>query len=151
PGSDVPNIIRRDILGSDGLWSTTLCLGVLVAFGVSLALLLGKDGRRANLILLAAAVVLVWLGLGVFGGLYGLAYRFVPLWSAFRFPEKLVLHASLPLVLLAARGFSATENATDEKQKRRALLVTMIWLALPAAISCALIFSPQPAAWHQYC
>ncbi len=150
PGSDVPNIIRRDILGSDGLWSTTLCLGVLAAFGASLALLLGKKGRRANLILLATAVLLIWLALGAFGQLYGMAYRFVPLWSAFRFPEKLVLHASLPLVLLAARGFSAADDATDEKQKRSALLVTILWLTIPAVLSCALIWSPLSAPWHEY-
>src|SRR5215472_11420287 len=150
PGSDVPNLIRREILGSEGLWSTTVSLGALVAFGASLALLLGKKGRRANLILLATAVVLIWLALGGFGKLYEVAYRFVPLWSAFRFPEKLVLPASLPLVLLAARGFTAANEATDEKQRRRALLVTIAWLAIPAALSCALIWSTLSAPWHEY-
>lgn len=149
PGSDLPNIIRRDILHSDGLWSTTVCAGVLVALGACLAVLGGPRERRSNLILLALGILFLWLSMGAFGGLYGVAYRFIPLWSAFRFPEKLVLPASLPLVLLAGRGFTAV-SALEERPRRKALLISAIGIAIPAALSGTLIWAPLSAPWHEY-
>jgi hypothetical protein len=150
PGADVPNLIRQEILGSEGLWSTTVCLGVLALLCIPFALLLPARSHRPELILLSMALVLLWLSLGPFGGLYAIPFRLVPLWSAFRFPEKLVLHASLPIALLAGRGLSLAERSLERKQTRKLLAIVLALLVLSIAVAGILAFAPLSAPWHAY-
>jgi hypothetical protein len=49
----------------------------------------------------------LWLALGHYGGLYEIFYHLVPLWSAFRYPEKLMGVASFAVAMLAGAGVDA--------------------------------------------
>lgn len=77
------------------LWVDSLFLGVLpvtlAAVGVSSA-----RKRVRTWVLVAVGAILFWLALGSFGGLYPLAFRWIPLWRPFRYPVKL-----MPYVLFA--------------------------------------------------
>ncbi len=82
------------------LWAESLYLGIPL---IGLALL----GTRRRLDLR----VLAWLGslalllaLGRWGRLYELFFQYVPLWSAFRYPEKLMGVASFAVAMLAGAG-----------------------------------------------
>src|SRR5207302_507353 len=83
-----PVVVARVFLGSPkwGLWADSLYLGVPV---IGLAFL-GAWQRRDLRVLALLACLALFLSLGRFGGLYDAFYHLVPLWSAFRFPEKLM-------------------------------------------------------------
>ncbi|TAL11966.1 MAG: hypothetical protein EPO02_02980 [Nitrospirae bacterium] len=100
-----PVVLARVFLGSPrwGLWTDSLYLGVPV---IGLALLGIRQRRDLRVLALLGCVALL-LSLGRFGGLYDVFYRFVPLWSAFRFPEKLMGIFSFAMAMLAGAGFDA--------------------------------------------
>ena len=83
-----------------GLLTDSLYLGAPV---IGLALIGGwfrRDLRGLAVLGLAA----LWLALGRYGGLYEVFYHVVPLWSAFRFPEKLMGFVSFSAAMLAGAG-----------------------------------------------
>jgi len=100
-----PVIVARVFLGSPkwGLWADSLYLGVPV---MGLAFL-GAWQRRDLRILALLGCFALFLALGRFGGLYDAFYHLVPLWSAFRFPEKLMGIFSFAMAMLAGAGFDA--------------------------------------------
>lgn len=133
PNAPNLNPIRLHLLGSRGLWSTTLFVGTPAVLGAAWAVALpGASDRRTDLTLAAIAAVLVWLALGQYGGLYPLFHRLLPLWSTFRFPEKLALHATLPLALLAARGLARASGAPREWRTRATLVAVVAVFAAVA-------------------
>ena len=83
-----------------GLWAESLYLGVPV---VGLALL-GARYRRDLRVLAVLAVLALLLALGRYGGIYDLFYHGMPLWSAFRYPEKFMGLASFAIAMLAGAG-----------------------------------------------
>ena len=103
-----------------GLWVDSLYLGAptaaLVMVGVA------ANRRRPATWILAGAVVLVTLlTLGRYTPLYGLAFRYLPLWHVFRFPVKL---AWLPTLLLAlGAGFGLQAALTFQPWRRRTVLL----------------------------
>jgi hypothetical protein len=105
-----------------GFWAETVYLGLPV---VGLALL-GALRRRNLRWLVALCAVFLVLSLGRYGGLYDLFYRVVPLWSAFRYPERLMGVATLVLVTLAGVGL-------DRLRQRE----TGCWFWFAAAALCA--------------
>ncbi|MGH7166230.1 MAG: YfhO family protein, partial [Nitrospiraceae bacterium] len=82
------------------LWAESLYLGVPV---LGLAWLGTRHRRDLRGLALLGGLALV-LALGRYGGLYELFFHVVPLWSSFRYPEKLMGVASLSAALLAGAG-----------------------------------------------
>ena len=100
-----PVVVARVFLGSPkwGLWADSLYLGVPV---IGLAFL-GAWQRRDLRVLALLACLALFLSLGRFGGLYDAFYHLVPLWAAFRFPEKLMGIFSFAMAMLAGAGLDA--------------------------------------------
>jgi hypothetical protein len=84
-------------------FAESLYLGIPV---VGLAILGAVTRRDLRMLALLGCLGLL-LALGRFGGLYELFYRLVPLWSAFRYPEKLMGLVSFAVAMLAGAGFDA--------------------------------------------
>jgi hypothetical protein len=97
-----PVVVARVFLGSPkwGLWADSLYLGVPV---IGLALLGAWQRRDLRVLALLGGLALL-LALGRYGGLYEIFYTAVPLWSAFRFPEKLMGIFSFTMAMLAGAG-----------------------------------------------
>ncbi|MGH7164742.1 MAG: YfhO family protein [Nitrospiraceae bacterium] len=85
------------------LWAESLYVGVPVA-GLALV---GTWARRDLRVLTLLGGLALWLALGRFGGLYEVFYHVVPMWSAFRYPEKLMGVASFSVAMLAGAGVDA--------------------------------------------
>lgn len=86
-----------------GFWAESIYLGMPV---VGLAVL-GGWGRRdlRGLALLGGLALL--LSLGKYGGLYEVFFHVLPLWSAFRYPERLMGIAACAASVLAGAGVEA--------------------------------------------
>ncbi len=94
---------NRPTEGKGGPWAESLYLGVPVT-GLAL---LGAWHRRDLRILALLGGFALLLALGRYGGLYEFFYRIVPLWSAFRYPEKFMGLVSFATALLAGAGLDA--------------------------------------------
>jgi hypothetical protein len=97
-------------------WGESLYLGIPM---IGLALV-GSWYRRDLRVLVWLGALTLLLSLGQWGGLYEVFYHVVPLWSAFRYPEKLMGVVSFAVAMLAGAGF-------DELRARQTPLVP--WLA----------------------
>lgn len=86
-----------------GFWAESLYVGVPVA-GLALV---GAWVRRDLRVLALLGGFALWLALGRYGGLYEGFYHVVPLWSAFRYPEKLMGVVSFSAAMLAGAGCDA--------------------------------------------
>lgn len=86
-----------------GLLADSLYLGVPV---MGLAFI-GAWQRRDLRVLTLLGCVALLLALGRYGGLYDVFYNVVPLWSAFRFPEKFMGVVSFAAAMLAGAGLDA--------------------------------------------
>jgi hypothetical protein len=91
--------IQEQGFGPSGFWAESLYLGP-VLIGLALA----ACRRRDMLVFVVLGTVSVVLAMGMYGGLYELLYEWMPLWSAFRTPEKLMGIATFALAMLAASG-----------------------------------------------
>ncbi len=105
-----------------GMWAESLYLGIPVT---GLALLGARQRPDLRVLALLGGLTLL-LALGRYGGLYEIFYRVVPLWSAFRYPEKLMGVVSFAAAMLAGAGLDALREGKGR---------TELWLA--AAILCA--------------
>ena len=105
-----------------GLWAESLYLGVPMT-GLAL---LGAWRRRDLKVFVVLGGLALLLALGRFGGLYEIVYPIVPLWSAFRYPEKLMGIVSFTAAMLAGAGLDAL------RARPRPVLP---WLAM--AVLCA--------------
>jgi len=105
-----PAVVARVFLGSPqwGFWADSLYLGAPV---IGLAFLGAWQRPDLRVLALLGCVSLV-LSLGRFGGLYDIFYHLVPLWSAFRFPEKLIGIFSFATAILAGAGLDALRART---------------------------------------
>jgi len=86
-----------------GFLADSLYLGVPVT---GLALLGAASRRDLRFLVLLGSFALL-LALGRYGGLYEIFYKVVPLWSAFRYPEKLMGVVSFTVAMLAGAGVDA--------------------------------------------
>jgi hypothetical protein len=133
-----PVVVARVFLGSPkwGLWADSLYLGVPV---IGLAFL-GAWQRHDLRVLALLACLALFLSLGRFGGLYDAFYHLVPLWSAFRFPEKLMGIFSFAMAMLAGAGLDALRAGKGRHAP---------WLVGAILCACAgLIFrSEAMSAW----
>jgi len=97
------------------LWVRSELIGVPVVV-LALAGVATRGARRAATLVVVGIV----LALGRWLGIYALLARFVPGWSSFRYPEKLMPFALVGLALLAARGLT---SATPRRVLGAALAV----------------------------
>jgi hypothetical protein len=104
---------------------------VLLALAVA-----GTTASRAGRLLAASSALLFWAALGPLAGADALLHE-VPVWGAFRYPEKLVGPLTLCIALLAGLGCDRLER---ERPRRRPA-----WAALSAAAGCAVLAAA--AAW----
>jgi hypothetical protein len=113
----VPGLFRGPIdvapTGASGAWldlpfaeSVYLGAPLLVAAGLGAARRDAAGRRRTALFMVGAAAVLLWLALGHRLGARQLLDG-VPIWSRFRYPEKLMAPLGLCLAALAALGVDA--------------------------------------------
>src|SRR2546428_9761993 len=100
-----PVAVGRFFFGNPeyGMWADSLYVGVPV---MGLALI-GVWHRRDLRVLALLGGLALLLALGRYGGLYEIFYHVVPLWSAFRFPEKLMGIVSFAVAMLAGAGLDA--------------------------------------------
>src|SRR5207244_6823579 len=100
-----PSLLASTFFNSEfhSFLADSLYLGVPVT-GLAL---LGAWGRRDLRVLVLLGSLALLLSLGRWGGLYEVFYRIVPLWSAFRFPEKFMGLFSFAIAMLAGAGLDA--------------------------------------------
>ena len=111
-----------------GMLADSLYLGVPM---VGLALLGGWHRRDLRVLALLGSFALL-LALGQFGGLYAVFYNVVPLWSAFRYPEKWMGVVSFAAAILAGAGIDALRagKGSPTPWLAMAILCAGIWLGL---------------------
>jgi len=122
----------NDALGgkAGATWAHSELLGLPLCL-LALGALLRPLPRRLRVVA-GIGVVALALSLGRYGGIYAQFVKVVPLWSAFRYPEKLVPFALLPLCLLAGWGVRALMRA-DPRLTRGLLAVfglLVVWLSV---------------------
>lgn len=105
-----------------GFLTDSLYLGAPVV-GLALAGAWARPDLRGLAWLGLAAL---WLALGRYGGLYEICYHLIPLWSAFRYPEKLMGVVSFAAAMLAGAGVDALGGGRGRP---------LLWFAFAA--SCA--------------
>ena len=123
-GDTDPVAAGRLFFGSPGygVWAESIYLGIPV---LGLALLGARHRRDLAVLALLGGCALI-LALGRFGGLYEIFNQVVPLWSAFRYPEKFMGVASFAVAMLAGAGLDALREGKGRPR---------LWLA--AAVVCA--------------
>jgi hypothetical protein len=128
--------VARLLLGHEvsQLWAGSVYFGLP---WVVLALLgcVWRFRERAVRWAAAAAALVLLLALGARTPLYGLFFRFVPVWSSFRFPEKLT--PVLFLLLALGAGLGLEEVLGSERRRARLLQATLLCAALSAAAAVA--------------
>lgn len=92
-------------------WAESLYLGAPV---LGLAIL-GATRRRDLRAFVALGLLALVLALGRHGGLYELFRHTVPLWSAFRYPEKWMAFVSFSAAMLAGAGLDALRAQPNPK------------------------------------
>jgi hypothetical protein len=132
-------------LGGPWLPGVSLPFALSIHLGVpAVALVACAPLRQRRVALLAgAAAVLAWLALGLRAGARA-ALDWVPVWGAFRYPEKMVAPLSLALALLAAHG---ARGAQGEGPARRRLLVAALACVAAAAAAVAISSAIRDAPW----
>jgi hypothetical protein len=111
-----------------GMLADSLYLGVPM---VGLALLGGWYRRDLRALALLGGFALI-LALGQFGGLYVVFYNVVPLWSAFRYPEKWMGVVSFAVAMLAGAGIDSLRAGKGSPAPWLAMtiLCASMWLGL---------------------
>ena len=104
-------------------WAESLYVGVPI---LGLALL-GAARRRDLRVLVVLGLLALLLALGRHGGLYELFRHTIPLWSAFRYPEKWMAFVSFSMAMLAGAGLDVLR--TDQSNPKPWLLAAGACLA----------------------
>ena len=131
----------QTLLGGEGLggcWSASEFLGLLI-LALAVAGFVERRRRQEGRWYGALALIGVVLAMGREGGIYAWAFRHVPLWNAFRYPEKLMPYALGPICVLAALGAGGLGRA------RRAAGPALLGAALVSLGTLAA--SPRIALW----
>jgi len=88
------------------LWVDSIHMGALPV-ALSLIGCHAARQRGRTWVLVVASLSFLWLALGSLGGLYGLAFQWVPLWRPFRYPIKLMPYVLFGVALGAGWGLQA--------------------------------------------
>jgi membrane protein YfhO len=132
-----PVVMGRSFFGtpSGGLWAESLYLGVPV---LGLACLGAWHRRDLRALALLGGFALL-LALGQFGLLYEIFYQVVPLWSAFRYPEKFMGVVSFAVAMLSGAGLDAVRAGKSHP---------VTWLTAASLCVCiGLILFTRVAGW----
>lgn len=97
--------------GPSGLWAESLYLGPVL---MGLAFVACWRRRDMRVFVVIAGVSLI-LAMGSYGAVYEFLYEWMPLWSAFRYPERLMGLATFALAMLAASGVDALRGDRWER------------------------------------
>jgi hypothetical protein len=130
------------------LWAESLYLGVPV---IGLALLGIWYRRDLHAFALLGGLALL-LSLGKYAGLYEIFYHVVPLWSAFRYPEKFRGVVSFAVAMLAGAGFDTLWARTGRSAfwLTASIICLGFWLGLrteaASAWMSASFGAPEPLA-----
>ncbi|HET9846567.1 MAG TPA: hypothetical protein VFQ02_12490 [Nitrospira sp.] len=124
--------------GPAGVWAESLYLG-LPLIGLGLAGL----RRRGMLVFTVIVVSSIVLAMGSYAGVYDLFYDWVPLWSAFRYPEKLMGIATFGLALLSAGGVDVL------RRSRPSVFLWYVTAALFAALAGVLATQQGPRLFSE--
>lgn len=102
-GVDVHTLV---VGGNRSPWQLTTFVGTLGLLGLVL-IPVGHARRRIATAFALLAGGLLWLALGRYGGVYHLAFRLLPVWDAFRYPEKLLPYVQVLLAVVTAVTLTA--------------------------------------------
>lgn len=118
--------------GMKSTWVDSVAVGVTT---LALAALAAFSARKARMgrALAALAALVVLLMLGRHTPLYGVFYRFVPLWAVFRYPEKLVPWFGF----IAALGAGYAVGRAHEDDPFRARTLKVLLVAAGLSVVCA--------------
>jgi len=119
-----------------GVWAESLYLGVPV---IGLTLLGAWHGPKLRVLVLLGSFALL-LALGRYVGFYEVFYHVVPLWSAFRYPEKLMGVVSFSAAILAGAGLDALRVGKG----RPLLWFAGVGLCVGAGLS---LYTARASAW----
>ena len=126
----------KDPLRLPGYWAESLYLG-LPLLGLALIGTWRCRQLRSFVVMGGCGIV---LALGKYGGVYEWFYDWVPLWAAFRYPEKFMGLVSISVAMLAGGGFDALRGGR---------LVSAVWFT--GAVLClvlgGLLSLEAPVAW----
>jgi hypothetical protein len=133
-----PAVVARLFFGYAGGsgWGESLYLGIPM---IGLALV-GAWYRRDVRMLVWLGVLTLLLSLGPWGGLYEVLYHVVPLWSAFRDPEKLISIVFFTAAMLAGAG-------VDTIRARKGSPVPWLVMAILCMGTGLLLRSDAASAW----
>ena len=120
--------------GPSGLWAESLYLGPVL---IGLAVVACWRRRDMRVFVVLGAISLL-LAMGSYGGVYEFLYEWMPLWSAFRYPEKFMGLATFALAMLAASGVDVLRD------DRRDTIVWCVAAALFAALAGILATETGP-------
>lgn len=132
--------VAKFFFGVTGTPTGFMALSLYVGMPVTGLVILGGWYRRDLRGLVWLGCAALWLALGRYGGLYDVLYHTVPFWSAFRYPEKLMAVASLPIAMLAGAGL-------DECRRGRTGVVVWSGLTLAGLGSWGLFQMDATSAW----
>ena len=96
--------------GPAGFWAESLYLGPVLT-GLAVSACWRRRDMRPFMVLGAASLI---LAMGSYGIVYEFLYEWMPLWSAFRYPEKFMGLATVALAMLAASGVDVLR--TDRRE-----------------------------------
>jgi hypothetical protein len=128
PLREVPVLASGNPVESVFAESVYLGAPVLVAAALGAAALVRSGRRRAALVLGGAVAVSLWLALGHHLGARQLL-DWVPIWSRFRYTEKLMAPLTLCVSALAALGVDAFGSAPFARSWRLALAAALLTAA----------------------
>lgn len=136
---------------SHSAWVDSIAVGV-IGLGFACAGLCAVVGTRFGKVALGGTLLSLLLVLGSHSPVYGWFFRFVPLWNAFRYPEKLAVWLTW-LVALGA-GFGLSRALQDAAFARRvaialgavSLAVALTTLLMSEALLVAMAVPKERAA-----
>lgn len=129
-------------LGGETMYPLPFLPSAFLGLPVLILALFGIRKSRASRMLGWSALVFLWLSLGHFAGADD-ALGWVPIWSSFRYAEKLLGPFTLCVSSLAALGL---ERFIDRVLPRavRPMFIGSVAIALLAALSAGLVRSSSP-------
>jgi hypothetical protein len=125
PNDPVGTAIASDLLDSGPttgtLWADSVYVGISAVFFALCGAWVYRRSRVGRTVIVCTGFLLA-LALGKNAALAAIAYRIIPFWSAFRYPEKWMAYVSLGLALGAVGGLQALQEKTSIRRRAGFLL-----------------------------
>lgn len=126
---------------SDYAWSESIYIGIIPAFLAILSLWFKKT--KDHYFWITVICISILLAMGHHTPVYKTLFDVLPGFSSFRYPEKILLFASLGMVILATYGFKDIINNTFESPKniKQLLIVLLVVVAIAMNINITTYFN----------